>query len=489
MTYPFVFKRRSKSAMPLAVAEHFKKPEGFEAFDSAQQNSNFATGNPDDYDVAAIIDWLGPYDSKENAARAAEKLKLSKGFYLVFGKRKSFSKKHKELGASKWGRHLQYVGISGDTDNVDVASRLRDPDHKIQNVSDRNVEIWLGEFAQLDAVPNKKQHSTDFDQCEWALIHFLNPLLNEQKKSAPPEKPVFLLNRWLEGPPADEIVAGQDFASTRPKGDWWPDIIEYRENETASLCWLGDRPRVEKRAYSNGEVSKAEWRPARSALGFATAAVLLMAGSFGVNEFFDRSTAVDNGDPNPVVVAEGGPLVLDENDELNPVEGSSDELTLELQAQLQEFRIENGNLLTNLTDKEIEIEWLKSEAQKLRESVEVSRAGGLDKKPCWGNAAERRIDYIYRVTASSNGFMVQPAFPNSLQQAYEDLEPENLVFDEPLSIYEFRQAMSPIYQRSVENDCRHFVLLYEGEQNDLSAYKAQRDAVESYFYIFRPKQG
>lgn len=147
-----------------------------------------------------VIDWCGPYD----LPKAQEESKdFSSGLYFCTGSQRQNEEES-----------IQYVGISNN-----LSRRVKNGHEALEKVK-FNRRIWLGGISSL-GLPGKKRKKTNstLDLAEWALIYFLDPVLNNRKKTLP-DKDVTIINRWWK-PPDYET----QYVKHPHKG--WPDIIEY----------------------------------------------------------------------------------------------------------------------------------------------------------------------------------------------------------------------------------------------------------------------
>lgn len=173
--------------------------------------------------LVTVIDWYGPF-TLEQAIKAMKKDGFDAGLYLCLGKQKG------QHGNSR----LQYVGIAC----KDLSTRVKNGHHKIDLVT-RERTIWLGEVSSL-GVPGIKAKKTTptLDFSEWALVYFLQPLLNEKKKYTPPPRPVSVLNRWWR----------KDYNTPwikRPHPEL-PEFIDYLgPNYKAKVVWFKSPKKVE----------------------------------------------------------------------------------------------------------------------------------------------------------------------------------------------------------------------------------------------------
>lgn len=110
----------------------------------------------------------------------------------------------------------------------------------------------------------------------------------------------------------------------------------------------------------------------------------------------------------------------------------------------------------------------------------------LSLEPCWINAEGTHAQYIYDVHLSDEGIKVTKTFGAARDADYGALGVDGATLDSQIDRYTFAAQFAPLFNQSVAQNCRHFVRVYEGDHKTAEHYKAQRDAVESFFYIYRP---
>ncbi|PPC97975.1 MAG: hypothetical protein CTY35_06480 [Methylotenera sp.] len=170
--------------------------------------------------VVALIEWFGPYGLE--AARNASKFDYDDGLYIVIGKQKNERKSH-----------VQYIGLASD-----LCARLNGVHHAIPLVT-REFEIWLGEVVS-PRTPGRKIKTTDrmLDLAEWSHAYFMQLPINSKKRSAPPDRPITVYNRWWQ-------TNFEVPHKKRPHHEW-PDLIDFFGSEyQAKLVWFGGQQLVQ----------------------------------------------------------------------------------------------------------------------------------------------------------------------------------------------------------------------------------------------------
>lgn len=161
-----------------------------------------------------------------------------------------------------------------------------------------------------------------------------------------------------------------------------------------------------------------------------------------------------------------------------------------------------GELEQALANEAANSDALRSELESLRASLNTveptntsgpTAGSGLSLAPCWINAegsfeAGTHADYIYDVHLSDDGIKVSKTFGADRDNDYAALPIAAVTLDETIDRYTFAAQFVPLFDASVAGNCRHFVRVYEGQHASADLYKAQRDAVEGFFYIYRPHQ-
>lgn len=167
--------------------------------------------------IAAIVDWYGPYNSLEDA-RSEARSDYGEGIYMLIGRKKN----------QKWTR-IQYIGVA-----KDISTRLHNNHEKAKTLT-QEIEIWLGEIAST-GIPGLKQKKLNqqIDLVEWAHAYFLDLDCNCKKTVTPPDRPVTVINRWWK----------KDYTTPywkRPH-DEWPDVIDFKGiTAGCNVGWLSKR--------------------------------------------------------------------------------------------------------------------------------------------------------------------------------------------------------------------------------------------------------
>jgi hypothetical protein len=135
-----------------------------------------------------------------------------------------------------------------------------------------------------------------------------------------------------------------------------------------------------------------------------------------------------------------------------------------------------------------EIAALQLRVDQLEDEIARMRArSGLDKAPCMRrDPADRRPQpaFLFDVALDQRGLRVDPRHAGLEDLSRHGLRPDPSMFDRYLSLSEFERLAEPIYDLSVERDCRYTVVVERGRHDSARAYQEQMDAVTQRFYIY-----
>lgn len=124
---------------------------------------------------------------------------------------------------------------------------------------------------------------------------------------------------------------------------------------------------------------------------------------------------------------------------------------------------------------------LQGQNKNLRDKLE--RIGpGLEMPPCWANRESGKPEYIFDVALTSTGFIVRDRTPPHRMTQRTEL-PVNMTFDQEITSTQFLAEAYPLYQWSVQSQCRFFVRAFDqtgsGEKRE---YKLMMRRLETRFY-------
>ena len=133
---------------------------------------------------------------------------------------------------------------------------------------------------------------------------------------------------------------------------------------------------------------------------------------------------------------------------------------------------ENKMLKEELSKKTSKINYLKGKIGK----------GGIDECPCWLNG-NGKVEYLFIIEMVDDVFILQNCFSESFKKQTSKfnipyIENDNKV---KLNINEFKAVASKIYDKSVENECRHFVKVIDSTSSK-QYYVSQLELIENFFY-------
>lgn len=124
------------------------------------------------------------------------------------------------------------------------------------------------------------------------------------------------------------------------------------------------------------------------------------------------------------------------------------------------------------------------EGQLVRLERELKSLGaGGDSRPCWVRP-DGRIDYLYDVILVPGGFRMRQyehghRWEEISRLALPRINPEDVVSETV-----FLNITRPIYERSVADNCRFFVRIFDGlPEHEKRRYQRLRETVEGHFYI------
>lgn len=144
-------------------------------------------------------------------------------------------------------------------------------------------------------------------------------------------------------------------------------------------------------------------------------------------------------------------------------------------------------------DAEADRQKVQLEAQSERidsQSREIERLEtlprGLDEPPCWLDESGARPEFLYDISISDDGLRISQTDLPHREADYRLLPVSGIPINQTMSERSFSRHFKELYKDSVQKKCRHFVRVYEGHHDGVDRYKAQRDVIEGYFYIYRP---
>lgn len=120
--------------------------------------------------------------------------------------------------------------------------------------------------------------------------------------------------------------------------------------------------------------------------------------------------------------------------------------------------------------------------ERLEAQAAARGGGGLDHPSCWydGNGT---VAYLFDVALAPGGFIVAPARAPEHEAARKQLPVGSVQTSRLLTEAEFLRQTLPVYQWSVERQCRFFVRAFDrvaADQKEI--YKRRMQVLESRFY-------
>ena len=104
-------------------------------------------------------------------------------------------------------------------------------------------------------------------------------------------------------------------------------------------------------------------------------------------------------------------------------------------------------------------------------------------RPCWVRE-DGTIDYLYEVVLETAGIRMREYPEPHRERERSRLPMPGVNPQQALSQREFLRVTAPLYESSLAENCRFFVMLYDDvKDNDKALYKSLRITVEGHFYI------
>jgi hypothetical protein len=129
-----------------------------------------------------------------------------------------------------------------------------------------------------------------------------------------------------------------------------------------------------------------------------------------------------------------------------------------------------------------------TEAKKFYE--EKYKKVGNDKPPCWPRKNDpTNADYLYEAIINSTGIVLKSTvdkYPHRIQERAQ-LPLAGIVEGVTIQPDDFLKQTSDIKKFSDQNECRHYILVYDQANNDKVHWKRMIGAIESNFYKYENK--
>ncbi|MDN7135364.1 hypothetical protein [Pseudidiomarina terrestris] len=123
---------------------------------------------------------------------------------------------------------------------------------------------------------------------------------------------------------------------------------------------------------------------------------------------------------------------------------------------------------------------LQGQNLNLREKL-ADEGNGLVHPPCWADPTTGDIEYIYHVTINESSMTLKPAWPANRSfdvDSNPDITAAVGTYDQSAG---FWNATRSIYRNSLEQECRHFVLI-EDQAVSKESFKKYLLTAERHFY-------
>ena len=141
-----------------------------------------------------------------------------------------------------------------------------------------------------------------------------------------------------------------------------------------------------------------------------------------------------------------------------------------------------------------ELAQLKEANKKIKASREFYKTKyektGNDKPPCWPRKDEpTNPDYLYEAIINSTGIVLKSTidkYPHRVQERAQ-LPLASIVEGVTIQPDDFLRQTSDIKKLSDQNECRHYILVYDQANNDKAHWKRMIGAIESNFYKYENK--
>jgi len=116
---------------------------------------------------------------------------------------------------------------------------------------------------------------------------------------------------------------------------------------------------------------------------------------------------------------------------------------------------------------------------------ELNSRGGRDYPPCWADEVTGKVQYLFEVTITENGYLFASAWKEERSADAAKLNAAAVLTASPITIGEMRRRVAPIFEASKSAECRHYVRLkVKGRMPDVETYNRHRLAIEDYFYKY-----
>jgi hypothetical protein len=139
-----------------------------------------------------------------------------------------------------------------------------------------------------------------------------------------------------------------------------------------------------------------------------------------------------------------------------------------------------------IADRDLQIANFRGQIKNLQSQVDDCKGLGKGSSypPCWADAITGRPEFIYDVEITDNGIIMRSTNLPHRQNEMKKLPLGGIIVDKEVSVINFKKMTAPLYNWSVNNNCRFFVRLFDKTgPTQKVIYKLHRQAVEDHFYI------
>lgn len=127
---------------------------------------------------------------------------------------------------------------------------------------------------------------------------------------------------------------------------------------------------------------------------------------------------------------------------------------------------------------------LKGQVQNLRNRLSAG-GRGTEYPPCWAEPETGRIEYIFDVALSAQGFVVRERELPHRSDDRKELPLGRVTTGQRIDAATFLEQFEPLYAWSVQHECRFFVRAFDQTgPTEKEIYKRQMRVLESRFYKY-----
>ncbi len=147
-------------------------------------------------------------------------------------------------------------------------------------------------------------------------------------------------------------------------------------------------------------------------------------------------------------------------------------------------------LIERLAQREGELKQAQRELSNTKGQLEnvrrqFSQSGrGVEAVPCWPTPSGKE-EYIFDVALTNSGFIIRDRKLPHRQEEQSKLPLNQIVFERELTPTRFLAAAKPLFDWSVEHNCRFFVYVYDQTgATEKTIYKRHRRYLGARFYFY-----